>query len=432
MKILNQEKIDLRKIKKYQEIPPEILDCVKTIIEEVRRKGDAALIKYTEKFDQCRLPSIRVNIKEELSRINLIDSEIKRALRLAVKNVRQVARKQKSFLQKAINYSEQIIPGVHLKHRTVPVKRAGIYVPGGRYPLISSFYMGVIPAREAGVREIVVCTPPDKEGKIPPEIIYLADLLGIEEIYKIGGAQAIAAMAIGTETIKPVDFIAGPGNIYVNAAKKLLYGKVGIDFIAGPTELLIIADSSANPEWIAADLLAQAEHDVSARPFLITFDRIFASRVKMELKKQLRRLSRSTTASKSLRENGLIIICKNYNEAAHLANELAPEHLALHLKEPEKIINHLYNYGCLFVGEHSAEVFGDYCAGSNHILPTNGASRYRGGLGVIDFLKFVCQVRITEKGARRLAPTTIRIARREGLLSHARSAEIRLQRLPAV
>ncbi|MDI6846295.1 MAG: histidinol dehydrogenase [Candidatus Saccharicenans sp.] len=425
MKIINGDKIDIKKIKKFQEIPTEILSGVLTIIQEVSTKGDEALIKITEKLDGCRLSSFRVNIKEELSRIRKLDPHLKSAIRIAVKNVRQVARKQKSILLKAVRPVHRILPGVYVKQEIIPVKRAGIYVPAGRYPLISSLYMGVIPALEAGVQEIVVCTPPDKEGSIPVEIIYLADLLGIKEIYKIGGAQAIAAMALGTQTINPVDFIAGPGNIYVNAAKKLLYGKVGIDFIAGPTELLIIADSSASPEWVAADLLAQAEHDVLAKPFLITFDRIFANRVKIELEKQLSSYSHSTTASEALRKNGMIMICKNYSQAAYLANELAPEHLAVYLKNPEKIINNLYNYGCLFVGEYTAEVFGDYCAGSNHILPTNGTGRYRGGLSVVDFLKLVTQIRITEKGARTLASATIRIAQREGLILHARSARLR-------
>ncbi len=425
MKIIDQEKIDPKKIKKFQDIPPEILNVVITIIQEVSANGDRALLKYTKKFDGCRLSSFRVNMKEELVRIRTLDPRLKSALKIAIKNVRQVARKQKTILFKAFRSAQRILPGVYIKQQIIPLKRAGIYVPAGRFPLISSLYMGAIPAMEAGVQEIVVCTPPDRKGNIPAEIIYLADLLGIEEIYKIGGAQAIAAMALGTETVKPVDFIAGPGNIYVNAAKKLLYGKVGIDFIAGPTELLIIADNSARAEWIAADLLAQAEHDVLAKPFLITFDRIFALRVKKELEKQLRLSPPITTASDAIRKNGLIIICKNYSQAAHLANELAPEHLALHLRYPEKIIINLYNYGCLFVGKHSAEVFGDYCAGSNHILPTNGASRYRGGLSVLDFLKFVSRVKITEKGAKSLAPATISIAEREGLILHARSARLR-------
>ncbi len=385
-----------------------------------------ALIKYTELYDGCRISTLQVKIQEEGENWLKVNPRLKKALKVAIKNVRQMARKQKFLLQKAGNFRRQTSRGVIVKQEIIPIRRAGIYMPAGRYPLLSSLYMGAIPAIEAGVKEIVVCTPPDKQGKIRPEILYLANLLSIKEIYKVGGAQAIAAMALGTETIKPVDIIVGPGNVYVNAAKKLLYGKVGIDFIAGPTELLIIADESSRADWLAADLVAQAEHDVLAKPILITFDQEFARKVKREIKNQLRLLPEAKVASEAVRKNGAIIICSNYPQAVYLANELAPEHLALYLKEPGKIIKKFHHYGCLFIGQNSAEVFGDYCAGTNHILPTNGVSRYRGGLGVADFMKSVCQVRISRKGTKPMAHVAIRLARAEGLLAHARSAELRL------
>lgn len=425
MKMFNYRNLPLEELGKFQDIDPAVLEKVTAIIEQVKKSGDLALRQLTFKYDACSLSSIKVDLKGELKNCARLSPELKKALARAIKNLRRVARRQIKGLKGVSQYRIETQPGVIVEQKLKPIKRAGIYVPGGRYPLISSLYMAAIPALEAGVEEIIVCTPPDKTGKIRPEIIFLADLLGIKEVYRIGGAQAIAAMALGTETIKQVDKIVGPGNLYVTAAKKLLYGKVDIDFIAGPTELLIIADSSARADLVAADLLAQAEHDVLARPILVSLSKKLALEVKKELEVQLKQLPDPGVAAGAMRNNCLIIICSKPHQACSLANRIAPEHLSLVVENPEKYAGHLTNYGCLFLGQNSAEVFGDYCAGSNHILPTNGASRYTGGLNCVDFLKFVSQIKIEDRAVKTLARTAALLARTEGLEAHARSAERR-------
>lgn len=429
MKILNYRNLSEEELRKFQDIDPAVLNKVTAIIERVRKNGDRALRQLTLKYDACSLSCIKADLKEELKNCARLSPELKKALEQAIKNLRRVARSQVGAIKQAGHFRINVQPGVIVEQKLFPIKRVGIYVPGGRYPLISSLYMAAVPALEAGVEEIIVCTPPDKTGNIPPEIIFLADLLGIKDVYKIGGAQAIAAMALGTETIKQVDKIVGPGNIYVSAAKKLLYGKVDIDFIAGPTELLLIADSSARADLIAADLLAQAEHDVLARPVLVSLSKKLALQVKRELELQLSQLPEPRVASEALRNNGLIIICSKPHQACALANLIAPEHLSLFVENPEKYASYLTNYGCLFLGQNSAEVFGDYCAGSNHILPTNGASRYTGGLNCLDFVKFVCQIKIEDRAVKTLARTASLLARTEGLTAHARSAEKRLVKI---
>lgn len=425
MKILNFKDADLNQLKKYQEIDSDVLKKVKTIIEQVRKNGDEALKKLTLKYDLCRIPTIKVDIKKELKNVPKPERKLQEALQLAIRNLRKVAQKQYNALKKSDGLKVETQPGVVIEQKIIPIKRVGIYVPGGRYPLISSLYMAAVPAIEAGVKEIMVCTPPAEGGMVRPEILYLADLLGIEELYRAGGAQAIAAMALGTETIAPVDKIVGPGNIYVTAAKKLLYGKVDVDFIAGPTELLVIADDSARADLIAADLLAQAEHDVLARPILVSLSPDLTRLVEKELKSQLAQLPDPQVASRALQDNCWLITCSSPEEACRLANSIAPEHLLLCVRNVEKFINRLSNCGCLFVGQNSAEVFGDYCAGTNHILPTNAAARYTGGLHPADFVKFVCSLRIEGRAVKSLSGCAALIARAEGLVAHAKSAEKR-------
>lgn len=426
MKIIKYENLRSSDLRKYQEIDEEVLNRVSMIIDEVRKKGDAALLKYSRIYDRCRLSTLKINLDQEMSSLKTISKDFQKALTMVISNIKQVAEKQFQALQSAENLKIKIEPGIYIKQKVTPIKRLGIYVPAGRYPLFSTLYMAAIPAQAAGVKDIIVCTPPDANGRVRAEIIYVASKLGIKELYAVGGAQAVAAMAYGTETIKPVDKIVGPGNIYVTAAKKLVFGRTGIDFIAGPTELLIMADDSVQPEKVAADLLAQAEHDIQAKPMLITFSRKMAESVKNALKHQLREIPTAPVAGEALQKNGLIIICSRLQDAADLANELAPEHLSLFIKNPQKIISKLHNFGCLFLGEYSGEVFGDYSAGTNHILPTNGASRYTGGLSVIDFLKFTSILKITRKGANKIARATMLLAEREGLKGHARSAAWRL------
>ncbi|HNS05773.1 MAG TPA: histidinol dehydrogenase [Candidatus Saccharicenans sp.] len=403
---------------------PECLEDVRKIIKEVRQKGDEALKKFTILYDDVSLDDFRVSQQEIKRAEKKVDSSLKKAMAQAAENLKVMSRSQLNSLK---NLKRKIKPGVIAEQKIIPINRVGIYVPGGRYPLFSSLLMAAIPARLAGVKEVIVCSPPSFEGSLHPVLLYAARLSRVDEIYKLGGAQAVAAMALGTESIKKVDKIVGPGNLYVTAAKKELFGQAGIDFIAGPTELLIIADEKANPAFIAADLIAQAEHDLRARPVLITTEIALAKKVNKEIEEQVKRVSTRETAKRSLAKNGIIIIVKKLEEAIALANRMAPEHLAVFLEKPEQIIDKLLNYGSLFVGEYTSEVLGDYSSGLNHILPTNSASRYTGGLSVRDFLKFQTVLRVSKKGLSEIGPATRQLAEAEGLEGHANSIKIRLK-----
>ena len=404
---------------------PECLEDVRKIIKEVRQKGDEALKKFTILYDDVSLDDFRVSQQEIKRAEKKVDSSLKKAMAQAAENLKVMSRSQLNSLK---NLKLKIKPGVIAEQKIIPINRVGIYVPGGRYPLFSSLLMAAIPARLAGVKEVIVCSPPSFEGSLHPVLLYAARLSRVDEIYKLGGAQAVAAMALGTESIKKVDKIVGPGNLYVTAAKKELFGLVGIDFIAGPTELLIIADEKANPAFIAADLIAQAEHDLRARPVLITTEIALAKKVNKEIEEQVKRVSTRETAKRSLAKNGIIIIVKKLEEAIALANRMAPEHLAVFLEKPGQIIDRLLNYGSLFVGKYTSEVLGDYSSGLNHILPTNSASRYTGGLSVRDFLKFQTVLRVSKKGLMEIGPAARRLAQAEGLEGHANSIKIRLNR----
>lgn len=403
---------------------PECLEDVRKIIKEVRQKGDEALKKFTILYDDVSLDDFRVSQQEIKRAEKKVDSSLKKAMAQAAENLKIMSRSQLANLK---NLKVKIKPGVIAEQKIIPVNQVGIYVPGGRYPLFSSLLMAAIPARLAGVKEVIVCSPPTFEGSLHPALLYAARLSQVDEIYKLGGAQAIAAMALGTESIKKVDKIVGPGNLYVTSAKKELFGQVGIDFIAGPTELLIIADKKANPAFIAADLIAQAEHDLRARPVLITTEIALAKKVNKEIEEQVKTISTRETAKRSLAKNGIIIIVKKLEEAVTLANRMAPEHLAVFLEKPEQIIDTLLNYGSLFVGEYTSEVLGDYSSGLNHILPTNSASRYTGGLSVRDFLKFQTVLRVSKKGLSEIGPAARQLAEAEGLEGHANSIKIRLE-----
>ena len=403
----------------------ECLEDVRKIIKEIRQKGDEALKKFTILYDDVSLDDFRVSQQEIKRAEKKVDSSLKKAMAQAAENLKVMSRSQLNSLK---NLKLKIKPGVIAEQKIIPINRVGIYVPGGRYPLFSSLLMAAIPARLAGVKEVIVCSPPSFEGSLHPVLLYAARLSRVDEIYKLGGAQAVAAMALGTESIKKVDKIVGPGNLYVTAAKKELFGQAGIDFIAGPTELLIIADEKANPAFIAADLIAQAEHDLRARPVLITTEIALAKKVNKEIEEQVKRVSTRETAKRSLAKNGIIIIVKKLEEAIALANRMAPEHLAVFLEKPEQIIDKLLNYGSLFVGEYTSEVLGDYSSGLNHILPTNSASRYTGGLSVRDFLKFQTVLRVSKKGLSEIGPAARQLAEAEGLEGHANSIKIRLNR----
>ncbi len=402
---------------------PECADKVRAIIGEVRRDGDLALRRLTALYDKVEVDRFRVGEEEMERAAGMVDGDLKCAIGEAARSVREFAEAQ---LAAVSSFRTETRPGVLAEQRVTPLDRAGIYVPGGRHPLVSSVVMAAVPARTAGVGEIVLCSPPTCGGSIHPAILYAARLCGVDEVYKVGGAQAVAAMALGTESIRKVGKIVGPGNVYVTAAKKELFGNVGIDFIAGPTEVVIVADAGADPAFAAADLIAQAEHDVEARAILITDSRPLADAVAARVEELLEGLGTADAAGASLERNGMIIITGNISEAVELADGLAPEHLALYLAEPEAAASRCRNFGSLFIGEYSPEALGDYSAGINHVLPTNGSARFTGGLNVKDFLKFQTVLRVSPEGMREIGPTAWALARAEGLEGHALSVKLRL------
>ncbi len=388
---------------------------VRALITQVKEKGDVAVREMTKKFDDIDVENIEVTKEEIIQAYTEVDKKVLSSLKKAAKNIEAFAKKQ----YRSFRNFETAISGNKIGQRIIPIQKVGCYVPGGRYPLPSSALMSVIPAKVAGVEEVIVCSP-----KISAVTIVAADIAGADRIYRIGGVQAIAAMAYGTESISKVDKIVGPGNKYVTAAKKEVYGDVGIDFLAGPSEVFIIADETAIPQILAADLLAQLEHDPSARADLVTTSQKIAEATRSEVERQIELLSTRDVAKQAL-SNGCIIIVQKMEEAIIFANKRAPEHLELCIKSPEKWIPQLKNYGSLFIGMYSAEVFGDYCSGTNHALPTNGAARYTGGLSVKEFVKVVTYQQMTKQGAQKLIPIAATLATIEGLDAHKKAAEIR-------
>ena len=407
---------------RYQE--DEALSTVGEIIRDVKARGDAAVREYTQKFDGVSPDRFRVPEEAVQAALLEVAPETLAALRSAAENIRRFAELQRAQLQ---DFEAELNPGVFTGQRVLPLARVGVYVPGGNFPLISTLLMGAIPAAVAGVPEICVVSPPTYNGDIHPAILAAAHVAGVREIYRVGGVQAIAALAYGTESIRPVDKIVGPGNKYVAQAKREVFGAVSIDMIAGPTEIMIIADDTANPAILAADLLAQAEHDVDARPVLVTPSAALAEAVQQAVARQLQTLSTRATAAESVQRNGLIILVKNPDEAAEVANRKAPEHLEIQVKDATLFSKKLKNYGSLFIGENSAEVLGDYSAGINHTLPTNTTARYRGGLSVHDFLKIHTTLRVSRAGLEHIGPIAETLAKAEGLAGHAKSIQIRLK-----
>jgi histidinol dehydrogenase len=407
---------------KYKEI--EEIASVKEIISKVRQNGDQAVKNYSEKFDNVKLDSIGVSKKEIRAASSKLTQKEMDTLKAAAENIRKFANKQKENFK---DFEYEIQPGVFTGQKVLPIKRIGVYAPGGSYPLPSTVLMCAIPALVAGSEEIVLCSPPTHNGSIHPTILVAAEICEIKEVYQIGGVQAIAALAYGTETIPSVDKIVGPGNKYVTAAKKEVFGAVGIDFIAGPTEVLIIADDTANPEFIAADLLAQAEHDINAIPILVTDSHKLALQVTAEVKNQLSKLKTANIAQVSIEKNGKIILVENLDEAVELSNKKAPEHLELQVKDTDKYIDRLKNFGSLFIGSLAAEVLGDYSSGLNHTLPTNTTARYTGGLSVKDFLKIQTTLRLENEGLQSIGFVAKELGKMEGLAGHAESVAKRLK-----
>jgi len=400
----------------------DLIHQVESIIDEVRRRGDAALIDYAARFDGCVMEASELRIgEEELRRIAAgVDGEVLDALREAIGNVRR-------FHEYELQESWEIETedGVRLGQRITPIERAGLYVPGGTASYPSSVVMNVVPAQVAGVKRIVVATPPRSLRENPAVAAALVQL-GIKEVYAVGGAQAIAALAYGTETVPRVDKITGPGNRYVATAKKLVFGTVGIDSIAGASEVVIIADDTARAEFVAADLLAQAEHDDDASAVLITTSQQLAHEVSVEVSRQAESLPRRATVEKSLAQHGAVLLVEDLSEACEIVNQLAPEHLQIVTHDDEAVAAKIRHAGAIFFGSYTPEVVGDYFAGPNHVLPTAGTSRFSSALGVYDFVKRTTMLRYSREALRRSANKIATLAKAEGLDAHARSAEIRL------
>jgi histidinol dehydrogenase len=402
--------------------------AVSRICENVRKRGDEAVLSYTRRFDSARMSikSMRVSRKEYADAAQKVDRSFKRALNRAAANIKRFHEQQ---VRRSRMQTDR--PGTLLGQLVHPVDAAGVYVPGargGQTPLVSSVLMGVIPAKVAGVKQVAMVTPPTKSGGVSPYLLVAAKKAGADAVYKAGSAWAIAALAYGTETIPRVDVIVGPGNIYVTLAKKNLAGTVGIDMIAGPSEILIIADKGARPDFIAADLLSQAEHDVLSSALLITDSKKLARDVVKEIKAQLADLPRAEIASESLDRYGAVIVVRNIAVAVELANRIAPEHLELQTRNPLEVVGGIRNAGAIFLGDYTPEPVGDYIAGPNHVLPTAGTARFASALSVDNFIKKTSLIQYTQAAFEREAPDIIRLAEIEGLGAHAGSIKIRLSR----
>ncbi len=398
-------------------------EIVAGIIENVKKNGDTALFEYTKKFDKAELENIEVSKEEIDEAFTLVESEFVRILEEAAANIRKFHEKQKrnSFI---INDERGIVMG----QKIIPVDKAGLYVPGGTAAYPSTVLMDSIPAKIAGVKTLVMVTPPNAEGKVNPVILAAAKVAGIDKIYKVGGAQAIAALAYGTETIPKVDKIVGPGNAFVAEAKKQVFGRVSIDMIAGPSEILIVADGNTDPAYAAADLLSQAEHDKMASAVLVTDSAPLAEKVAEELEKQLPLLEREDIARASIDNNGKIIVADDLMQAIDIANEIAPEHLELCVDSPFDYLDSIRHAGSVFLGRNCPEALGDYLAGPNHTLPTSGSAKFSSPLSVDDFIKKTQYTYFTSEALANVADDVAYFAKKEGLTAHARSAVIRTEK----
>lgn len=390
---------------------------VSEIIANVRKNGDTALFEYCEKFDKAKLSSLLVSDDEMREALSVAEPEFIEILKKAARNISEFHRRQvrNSFI---INDTEGVIIG----QKVIPVDRAGLYVPGGTAAYPSTVLMDAIPAKIAGVKEVVITTPPSADGKVNPAILAAAHVAGVDKIFKVGGAQAIAALAYGTETIPKADKIVGPGNAFVAEAKKQVFGAVSIDMIAGPSEILIVADGKSNPAYVAADMLSQAEHDKMASAVLVTDSEVLAREVSAELEKQLPLLEREEIARASIDNNGKIIVADNLKVVIDIANEIAPEHLELCVDSPFDYLDSIRHAGSIFMGRYCPEALGDYFAGPNHTLPTGGTAKFSSPLSVDDFVKKSQYTYYTKEALGRVAEDIAKFARKEGLTGHAKSA----------
>jgi sulfopropanediol 3-dehydrogenase len=399
-----------------------VATLVAEILSDVRKRGDAAVRDYALRFDKSDLVQFEVMAKDRETALNALDPQTRADTEFAIENVRNFAKAQ---LATILPLDVETLPGVHLGHRVIPIERVGCYVPGGRYPLLSAPVMTIVPAKVAGVDEIVACLPPNAH----PAMIAGCHLSGADRIFRIGGAQAIASMAYGTETVPAVTKIVGPGNAFVNEAKRQVFGPVGIDQLAGPSEIFILADATGDAKMIATDLLAQAEHDVRTRVGLITTDAKLAEATLREVDRQLENLSTANVAAQAWKDYGEITVCHNEAAMIKYSDHVAAEHLQIHTANPHATAAKVRNYGSLFIGELASVVYSDKCCGTNHTLPTMGAGKYTGGLWVGAYVKIATHQWLDERGVKSLAPPATRQSASEGLEGHRRAAQLRLDRM---
>ena len=407
---------------KRNEPKTDVAGVVAAILADVREHGDGAVLRYTEKFDGVRLETMLVSPEEIDEALAATEPEFLDTLRLAERNIREYHEKQ---LRNSFFFTRP--GGVVMGQKVLPIERAGLYVPAGTAPYPSTVMMDVVPAKLAGCAEIILCTPCARDGRVNAAILAAAHIAGVDRIFKVGGAQAIAAMAFGTETIPRVDKIVGPGNAYVAEAKRQVYGKVAIDTIAGPSEVLVLADGTADPRCVAADLLAQAEHDVLSCAVLVTDSAALAEAVQAEVERQLETLERREIARASIDDNGKIIVAADLHRGMEIANAVAPEHLEICVDNPFDYLDEVKNAGSVFLGKNCPEPLGDYLGGTNHTLPTTGTARFGSPLSVDDFIKKIQVTYYPAPAFRKLAPDIARFAYKEGLTGHARSALIRME-----
>ena len=406
-------------VSERRETPEEVDSIVRDVLAAVRAEGVTALLRYAREFDKVELTeaTMRVTADEIAEGAAACPAEVRDAIAFAADRIRAYHERQRPADQRFVDAA-----GVELGWRWTPIEAVGIYVPGGRAAYPSTVLMNAVPAAAAGVERIAMVTPP---GRLQPAVLAAAQAAGVSEIWRVGGAQAVAALAYGAGPIRPVDKIVGPGNAFVTAAKRRVYGVVGIDALAGPSEIVVVADGANDPEWIAADLLSQAEHDPSAQSILITDDEAFAARVEAAIERQLGALTTGVDAAASWRDHGAVVLAP-LDEAPGLVNQIAPEHVEFAVEAPERLSDRVRHAGAIFLGRHTPEAVGDYVAGSNHVLPTSRAARFSSGLSLYDFLKRTSIVKCDADSFAALAPATVDLAEAEGLPAHARSAAIRM------
>jgi histidinol dehydrogenase len=422
IRILQSKEVERAEILAREEFASGVEEAVRGIIADVRKNGDEALLRYTKEFDGVEIKKLEVSPMALDLGFREADPQLVEILYMAAERIVAFHQKQ---LRNSFLINEE--PGILMGQKVMPLERVGLYVPGGTAAYPSSVLMNCLPAKLAGVREIIMVTPPGRGGRVSPNILAAAKIAGVTQVFQIGGAQAVAALAYGTESVPKVDKIVGPGNQYVAEAKKQVFGMVDIDMIAGPSEILVLADGSCNPKFVAADLLSQAEHDKNASAVLVTDSLALAEAVSHELEEQIPKLVRREIARESIDQNGKIIVVENLSEGIEIANEIAPEHLELCVDQPFEYLDGIRNAGSVFLGKHCPEALGDYYAGPNHTLPTNGTARFSSPLSVDDFVKKMQYTYYSREALSKVASTVSYFAAKEGLFAHAKSVTIRFE-----